>query len=772
MRQEADAQAARADHLAALGSQFAGDGAQKRGFAGAVGTDEADARTVADGPGEIAENLAPEEVDGEVMEGGDVHGGMIAVGRGIILTVSTSTGVNMTRALWVLLLLFTVSMAAAQDDASQTPVEFTDHPARVVTNINALRVRSTPSIEADNIVGRLQPGQQVHVLGREGDWQQVRSEDGLFGWSHSDYLVDLSTRQIGETRLFRIDDELVDTSVLVNADLRHIGKHSYIYFAEHPRQSNTVNLGELRTFAKAFDEYIFPEIYALWDPDPKPSHGGDERIVILFVVGYKKANTSVAGFYHTRGDMPGELHPHSNRTGFLEMTWHNMDPRTLPNLTAHELQHLIQHHFDDDESSWVNEGLAVLISVYLDSSALKRIYTRPDLHQPYCQLNSLWCGYGPGFLFTTYILEQLGLEALRDFVRRPENGLAAMDALLADLDSGLDTETFFADFVLADYLRDTQLVDDRFGYRLLRSPSIHRPYVRGRIISLPTLIQGSSPPYATDFYKFALPASDQPQHLELTLQFPSSAAQDGWLQQVQVVDGEVILQRFRAREYRGRKINVTIQPNADQAFLAISPFRADARSLTSMQPYSLEIHIAGSDVDGVDYVTNSVEAAAVTKPSEQRSPTQLAMEIDATIEEWISDTGELIRYQDRSLVERKIEESIARVEELLAAGADISGTIGGTLLAKVVKYIQSPELVSMLLEAGANPNEVGSYRFTPRGMLGTYQSTPLNYAVFFGDVATAKRLLDAGAYVQNPDATPSQHIWKDPYHRIAARHRD
>ncbi len=42
--------------------------------------------------------------------------------------------------------------------------EFTDHPARVVTNINALRVRSTPAIEAENIVGQLRPGQQVHVL--------------------------------------------------------------------------------------------------------------------------------------------------------------------------------------------------------------------------------------------------------------------------------------------------------------------------------------------------------------------------------------------------------------------------------------------------------------------------------------------------------------------------------------------------------------------------------------------------------------------------------
>ncbi len=95
------------------------------------------------------------------------------------------------RLFFSLLLLLTVGITAAQDATPESVTEFTDHPARVVTNINGLNVRSTPAIEADNILGRLRPGQQVHVLAREGDWQQVRNEDGLVGWSHSDYLIDL-----------------------------------------------------------------------------------------------------------------------------------------------------------------------------------------------------------------------------------------------------------------------------------------------------------------------------------------------------------------------------------------------------------------------------------------------------------------------------------------------------------------------------------------------------------------------------------------------------
>ena len=117
------------------------------------------------------------------------------------------------------LLAFSFGQLAAQDAAPAASSEFSDHPARVVGNINGLNVRSTPAIESDNIVGRLQPGQQVHVLAREGDWQQVRSEDGQFGWAHSDYLIDLPPRQLGETRLFRIFDPSENRHVLIHAVL-------------------------------------------------------------------------------------------------------------------------------------------------------------------------------------------------------------------------------------------------------------------------------------------------------------------------------------------------------------------------------------------------------------------------------------------------------------------------------------------------------------------------------------------------------------------------
>ena len=647
------------------------------------------------------------------------------------------------RAFFFLLLSLSFGFVAAQDAAQETVIEFTDHPARVVTNINALNMRSSPAIEADNIVGRLQPGQQVHVIARAGEWQQVRSEDGLFGWSHSDYLIDIPTRQLGETRLFRIYDFFVDRNVVVNAELRHIGHHSYIYVSEHPRQSNSVDPNELNAFAEAFNEFIYPETLALWHPDPKPSHHGDERIVILMGVGYKVPH-SIPNYYHTRGEMPGELHPFRNRTGFIDMTWFpNMDPVLLHSAAAHELQHLIQHHYDKDEEEWVHEGLSVFTSAHLGFAEGNRIHASSFQSFPSTQLNHFDregnCVYGAAFLFTTYMYEQLGLFALQQFASRLENGLAALDVVLAEHDGEWNTETFFADWVLANFLRDKHLKDGRFGYQMYSSGKLNKPYVINHITQLPSSFQETNKQYATDYYEIALPPSDQPRQLELTLHFPDSAAQDGWLQLVQVVDGEVSINRFRASESRVRVMNATLLPNADQAFIAISPFRADARYIKSSIRYNLNIHNAGSDatIAGID----TSAAAGIAEKTEQLSPIQLALEVYRTIEEYAVNSASFIRSDDTESINRYV----SRVRELLAAGADVS-RLGTETLVAVVKFGPA-EMLAMLLDAGTKPDaNYYTYSFglgVARDL--SFPQSPLNVAINWYKVPHIQLLLDAGA---------------------------
>ena len=376
----------------------------------------------------------------------------------------------MLRLIFFTLLLLAVGMVAAQDAAPETVTDFTDHPARVVRNINGLNVRSTPAIEDNNIVGRLQPGQQVHVLAREGDWQQIRSEEGLLGWSHSDYLIDLPPREVGETRLFQIWDGPGKRWILVNAVLRHIGEHSYLYFAS-VGQDKELNLEPI---GKVFDNEIYSPLLSLWDLDRVPSYEGDERVVILMLQGYDRGG-SEWGYYSGRQRMPGEVRPDAHRVGYLGITMGAGFNRAI---LAHEFFHMIQHLADHNESRWVNESLAQFTEYYLGHVNLQYHSTFFNVNKAHLTLFSDPT-YSAGLVFFYYILERLGLETLQAMLKRPENGLAALDAVLTEMGSDMS-----ADAPLCRLGAGKYFVRSHSGRRALRlhdtqqlfpqSPTAHR----------------------------------------------------------------------------------------------------------------------------------------------------------------------------------------------------------------------------------------------------------------------------------------------------------
>ena len=500
--------------------------------------------------------------------------------------------------------------------------EFTDHPARVVSNISALRVRSSPAIEADNIIGQLQPGQRVHVLAREGDWQQVRSEDGVFGWSHSDYLIDLPPRQIGETRQFRINDESEawgsNRLVLLDAELHYIGEHSYIYTVGHDRPANISP--QLRRLGEEFDEHIYPDTFALWSVEHKPSHEGDERIVIVLTSGfnyeYSRDNgniTSIAygAWYAGRAEMPGEPNPYGSRVGFLEIQW-PIELKRARKVLVHELQHLIQHHVDGKDHNWVDEGLSVFTEVFLTGFDVpNHSLVSTFLNRPQSPLNSSIAppiSYGAGLLFITYIYERLGLEALQTFAQHPGNGLDALDEVLNEFNSDMDADFFFADWILANLLRNDRLGDGRYGYPLLGKYPLPKPPMQNLISQLPTQIQDDNNQYGTAYYQLSLPTSEQSRQLEFELHFANPYLQDAWLQLVQVHDEQILVQRFRAGEFYGQAVTASIDQGVERAYIAVSPFRPTDRDNNTPVHYTLSI--STPETGDMTSVATELEATA------------------------------------------------------------------------------------------------------------------------------------------------------------------
>ena len=130
----------------------------------------------------------------------------------------------------------------------------------------------------------------------------------------------------------------------------------------------------------------------------------------------------------------------------------------------------------------------------------------------------------------------------------------------------MDVDSFFADWVLANYLFDAQLGDGQFGYPSLNNYFRRQPSCLTLIHQLPFQFQSENKPYATEYYEVTLPMGGPPQplELELRLQLENPYPQDAWLQWVEIRDGQVELQRFRVSEYRGRPMLATLHEGAEQ----------------------------------------------------------------------------------------------------------------------------------------------------------------------------------------------------------------
>ncbi len=644
----------------------------------------------------------------------------------------------MTRALLSLLLLFTAGFVAAQDSAQETVVDFIDHPARVVTNINGLNVRSSPTIEAENIVGQLRPGQQVHVLARKGDWQQVRSEDGLVGWSHSDYLIDLPPRELGETRRFRFNDPHSRQQVTVDAKLRYIGEHSYIY-------SN--NFGRFELIGKQFDTDIYPETLALWNIEPKLSHEGDERIIILFYPSRFGGGTFSGGAYFGRETMPGEPNPYGNRSGFIGVAGSPSYKKAGAIVLAHELQHLIHHQIDGSEKSWVDEGLSKFTEFYLgyDNGFYANEYlgfTRTPLNyftgQPF--------HYGAGLLFMSYIYERFGIEALQAFAARPEDGFAALDAQFASMGIDLDANTFFADWVLANYLQDVSLSDGRYGYTQFNEIELLPPPVRVYITEFPAVFSDESHQFATHYYEFALPSRglSQASELELELQLDRPALQDAWLQLVQLIDGEISMQRFSAQDIRGQTLRTTLEAGADTAFIALSPFTPSDRDRITPANYSLSIRSVGGE-------------ALVATPMEEAGHTEL---MRAAAADDVVEVSWLLLNSEGNWRETLVSERGAEALRL-AAAAGYDDVVALLLLTDIdihaldandktaltlAKDAGHDEVVNLLRIAAMDDGERITQKLSPEEVIAFLAATSA------GNLAEVERLIAAGISLDVRDA--------------------
>jgi immune inhibitor A len=327
------------------------------------------------------------------------------------------------------------------------------------------------------------------------------------------YVYPGTPYQVGDSKSFWVTNVDTRQKFQVQAVARYETEHLLFWIEEGVRY----NPKDLQTLALTFENEIYPTTRAYFGSEAKPGIDGDPRIYVLFA---GNLGRRLAGYFSSGDSQHPDLVPHSNGHDMflLNSDHYSLSDPYLYGVLAHEFQHMIHWNQDRNESAWLNEGLSEL-SVYLNgyySGYFSEAYARnPDV-----QLNdwpdsseSARAHYGASFLFTKYFFGRFGEEATRALVSEQENGLASIDAVLdqfgfVETSSGLPlrAEDVFSDWLLANYLQDSEIGEGYFAYSNFSEAP--RPSYVERVRNCPTgVLTRDVRQYAADYIRITCPGS-------------------------------------------------------------------------------------------------------------------------------------------------------------------------------------------------------------------------------------------------------------------------
>ncbi|MEO8607007.1 MAG: hypothetical protein ABI690_03960 [Chloroflexota bacterium] len=340
-------------------------------------------------------------------------------------------------------------------------------------------------------------------------------------------------RHVGEQQKFWVSNDVENSEFQVTATLRVVGKHIYMWLENETGVSDS----DLQNLADAFDNSIYDDVRNLWGGESSPGVDGDPRLYGLFAHGL---GSDVAAYFVSRHIYPTQVYPTSNQH---EMFFFNLDsigevniasPR-VESVLAHEFQHMIRAHIQDNDDLWLNEGFSTFTQLLLfndPGAAYAFMYT------PQTQLNT-WAEepprdahYGAAVMFVDYFYERFGLDALRKLSADPGTGLDAFDHVLKGMgEPGVDS--LFADWSAANYVFDPNLDKGQYGYQNFPADLPRIPPI-ATASSYPFSYNGQSNQYANDYYaltnlkgKHSLNVSlEAPDSVPL---FPADAASGKWM---------------------------------------------------------------------------------------------------------------------------------------------------------------------------------------------------------------------------------------------------
>jgi hypothetical protein len=279
------------------------------------------------------------------------------------------------------------------------------------------------------------------------------------------------TFEVGDRQNFKAMNTSANEIFEIEAELLAVGEHIYIWVDTRA----DVEREQAQALADAFDTTIYPGVRDLWGTEASPGIDGDRRVYGLFTY---DLGGSVAAYYSSENTFPDEVSASSNEHEMfiyeLSAIGTDIDSWFSESVTAHEFQHMIRDRVTPNMDSWLNEGLSVFTQTYLDYpdgewSALA-YQDAPGTQLNHWSEGDTGPNYGGSLLFISYFYERYGLKPLQTVSRLNISSMDAFNEVLLDIGQE-DVNDLFADWVLANYWRDPDLVSadgssTRYGYEM------------------------------------------------------------------------------------------------------------------------------------------------------------------------------------------------------------------------------------------------------------------------------------------------------------------
>jgi immune inhibitor A len=277
--------------------------------------------------------------------------------------------------------------------------------------------------------------------------------------------------KVGDQQTFWASNNDTDNSFRLQATLRYVTDHVYFWIQDGVSYSQKA----LKDLTETFENKIYPTDREFFGSEWTPGVDSDPHLYILYT---RDLGKPVAGYFSPTDEYLPVVRKDSNghEMFFLNADAQKLDEAYTYSVLAHEFQHMIHWYRDRNEDPWMNEGfadLAAFLNGYTVGGVDQVYVANPDMQLTDwpAEIANASPNYGASFLFTTYFLDRFGEDVTKALVADPANGMVSIDHTLAelgvtDLLTGkiVGADDIFADWVVANYLKDPKVADGRYYY--------------------------------------------------------------------------------------------------------------------------------------------------------------------------------------------------------------------------------------------------------------------------------------------------------------------